>query len=259
MRFEIDRCRELYRDAETGIAMLPGALGAVRRRRPRPLRPHPRPHRGPGLRRVRPAGPGADAGEARRRGATLAPLMAPLDRRVGRRPPTAAGMIAFPLAARGSDARRSISNVVVGGLADDDRRVGVRPVGRGPRRRSAAALVGDRRRRRSSASARRRGGRSAATATPGGCGRRWPACRSIVPAAWWAMAVPAREVAHAVLGRRSSRPVAIALGAAALTAWDLFLDPQMTAEGYWRWARRGSLPGHPAVELRRVAASPAPP
>ena len=59
------------------------------------------------------------------------------------------------------------------------------------------------------------------------------------------MALPAREAAHAALGRRSSRPGRVALGAAALTAWDLFLDPQMTTEGYWRWARRGRYRGIP--------------
>ena len=68
---------------------------------------------------------------------------------------------------------------------------------------------------------------------------------AIVPAAWWAMAVPAREVAHAVLGRRSSRLGAHRLGAMALAAWDLFLDPQMTAEGYWRWDRPGRYRGIP--------------
>jgi putative membrane protein len=31
----------------------------------------------------------------------------------------------------------------------------------------------------------------------------------------------------------------------ALAAWDLFLDPQMTAEGYWRWARGGRYRGIP--------------
>ena len=35
------------------------------------------------------------------------------------------------------------------------------------------------------------------------------------------------------------------LGAVALTAWDLFLDPQMTAEGFWHWARRGRYRGIP--------------
>jgi putative membrane protein len=67
----------------------------------------------------------------------------------------------------------------------------------------------------------------------------------IVPLAWWSMAVPAREVAHAALGVLSTRLGRLALGATALTAWDLFLDPQMTAEGYWRWRRRGVYRGIP--------------
>ncbi len=48
---------------------------------------------------------------------------------------------------------------------------------------------------------------------------------------------------RSVDGRR--RPRGIALGSAALTAWDLFLDPQMVGEGYWTWARRGVYRGIP--------------
>ena len=76
---------------------------------------------------------------------------------------------------------------------------------------------------------------------------------TLVPAAWFAMALPAREVAHAALGGRSNPFTRIALGSAALTAWDLFLDPQMAAEGYWRWERPGRYRGHPAHQLRRLA------
>jgi putative membrane protein len=54
--------------------------------------------------------------------------------------------------------------------------------------------------------------------------------------AWWAMAVPAREVA-ARLARPGWRRVA--LGAVALTAWDVMLDPQMVDEGYWAWVGGG--------------------
>lgn len=65
----------------------------------------------------------------------------------------------------------------------------------------------------------------------------------IVPLAWFAMAVPARETATAALaGRRPvrlARLARIVLGAAALTAWDTFLDPQMVGEGYWSWERHG--------------------
>ncbi len=67
----------------------------------------------------------------------------------------------------------------------------------------------------------------------------------IVPLAWFSMAVPAREAAHAALGAQSSRGRRIVLGAAALTAWDLFLDPQMVGEGYWAWRRGGRYRGIP--------------
>jgi putative membrane protein len=39
------------------------------------------------------------------------------------------------------------------------------------------------------------------------------------------------------------------LGAVALTAWDLFLDPQMVGEGYWGWARRGRYRGIPLTNF----------
>lgn len=68
-----------------------------------------------------------------------------------------------------------------------------------------------------------------------------------VPLAWFAMAVPSREVARAVLGPSArSASARVALGSALLTAWDLFLDPQMTGEGYWHWQRRGRYRGIPA-------------
>jgi uncharacterized membrane protein len=69
---------------------------------------------------------------------------------------------------------------------------------------------------------------------------------AIVPLAWFAMGLPAREAAHAALGEHSTPARRIALGSVALTAWDLFLDPQMVGEGYWVWARRGIYRGHPA-------------
>jgi uncharacterized membrane protein len=67
----------------------------------------------------------------------------------------------------------------------------------------------------------------------------------VVPLAWYAVAVPAAATADAALGPRSSPASRVALGAAALTAWDLFLDPQMTAEGYWRWHHPGPYRGVP--------------
>ena len=70
---------------------------------------------------------------------------------------------------------------------------------------------------------------------------------ALVPLAWFAMALPARETAHAALGRHSSPVARVLAGSAALTAWDLFLDPQMVAEGYWRWERPGRYRGIPVT------------
>jgi uncharacterized membrane protein len=67
-----------------------------------------------------------------------------------------------------------------------------------------------------------------------------------VPLAWFGMAVPARETAH---GIRPSPVSRIVLGGACLTAWDLFLDPQMVAEGYWRWERPGRYRGIPLTNF----------
>jgi putative membrane protein len=67
----------------------------------------------------------------------------------------------------------------------------------------------------------------------------------VVPLAWFAMAGPAREVAGAVLGGRSSRRARVVVGASALTAWDLFLDPQMVMAGHWRWSSPGGYRGVP--------------
>lgn len=65
----------------------------------------------------------------------------------------------------------------------------------------------------------------------------------IVPLAWFAMGVPALEVGHAVADR--TRIGAVLAGAVALTAWDLFLDPQMVGNGYWEWVVDGAYEGIP--------------
>jgi putative membrane protein len=74
----------------------------------------------------------------------------------------------------------------------------------------------------------------------------------VIPLAWTWMAWPAwlaaGRLAAGVLARRTATRIAVAgLG---LAAWDLFLDPQMVAEGYWHWADpHPALPGVPAVPL----------
>ena len=65
---------------------------------------------------------------------------------------------------------------------------------------------------------------------------------AIVPLAWFAMGVPALEVARRIVGGRWA---AVVVAALALTAWDLFLDPQMVGEGYWAWAVDGVYRGIP--------------
>jgi putative membrane protein len=81
----------------------------------------------------------------------------------------------------------------------------------------------------------------------GALGPRLAGVPLMVPLAWTWMAWPA-WLAAGVLARR--RPSRIALAAAGLAAWDLFLDPQMVAEGYWRWTDPGrTLPGVPDVPL----------
>jgi uncharacterized membrane protein len=64
----------------------------------------------------------------------------------------------------------------------------------------------------------------------------------IIPLAWTWMAWPAWLAA---LRLARSTPARVALAAVGLAAWDLFLDPQMVAEGYWRW--RSPTPALPGV------------
>lgn len=160
---------------------------------------------------------------------------------------TFAGMVATPLAPRGGSIRRVAAVVVVGGLAMATfERLRARW---GPSRAGtavvavtalgwAAELVGTR--------TGRPFGRYAYT------GRLRPTVGgvpAVVPLAWFAMAAPARETAHAALGRRSSRGRRVVGGAAALVAWDLFLDPQMVGEGFWLWARPGRYRGIPLTNF----------
>jgi uncharacterized membrane protein len=69
----------------------------------------------------------------------------------------------------------------------------------------------------------------------------------IIPLAWTWMAWPAWLAA---LRLARSTPARIALAAAGLAAWDLFLDPQMVAEGYWTWdSPTPALPGVPGIPI----------
>ena len=69
----------------------------------------------------------------------------------------------------------------------------------------------------------------------------------IIPLAWTWMAWPAWLAAVRLARGRAAR---IALAAAGLATWDLFLDPQMVAEGYWRWhSPTPALPGVPGIPI----------
>jgi uncharacterized membrane protein len=69
----------------------------------------------------------------------------------------------------------------------------------------------------------------------------------IIPLAWTWMAWPAWVAATRLTGHRAARVV---LAAVALAAWDLFLDPQMVAEGYWTWRDPvPALPGVPGIPI----------
>ncbi|WP_433529204.1 carotenoid biosynthesis protein [Micromonospora sp. CA-263727] len=75
----------------------------------------------------------------------------------------------------------------------------------------------------------------------------------VIPLAWTWMAWPAWLVATRLTGTRTGRwrwPGRIALAAVGLAAWDLFLDPQMVAEGHWAWRDPApALPGLPGVPV----------
>lgn len=81
----------------------------------------------------------------------------------------------------------------------------------------------------------------------------------VIPLAWTWMAWPAWLAAVRLTSRAGSGPGSradqhslgrVALAAAGLAAWDLFLDPQMVAEGYWVWLNQTpALPGLPGIPV----------
>ena len=69
----------------------------------------------------------------------------------------------------------------------------------------------------------------------------------IIPLAWTWMAWPAWLAAQRLTTSVAGRIGCAAIG---LAAWDLFLDPQMVAEGYWRWLDPSpALPGVPGIPI----------
>ncbi|MFC6085260.1 carotenoid biosynthesis protein [Sphaerisporangium aureirubrum] len=79
----------------------------------------------------------------------------------------------------------------------------------------------------------------------------WPAPGDVplvVAVAWGGMGLAAHAVATRVVRSGRFLPTAVT-GAFALTAWDLFLDPQMLRLGLWEWADPGPYRGVPLSNL----------
>lgn len=75
----------------------------------------------------------------------------------------------------------------------------------------------------------------------------------VVPLAWIMMAWPALAVARRLTFPRH-RALTPVVGAVALTAWDVFLDPQMVDQGYWVWRHPTPvLPGVQGIPLTNFA------
>ncbi|MGB2569644.1 carotenoid biosynthesis protein [Micromonospora citrea] len=168
--------------------------------------------------------------------------------------------ISYPLTTGDTRARLTVATVVLGYLLS----VGHALLSRGPR--TAAALV-----------AVATGGGFAiealgvATGFPfgsydysGELGPKLAGVPLIIPLAWTWMAWPAWLAAVRLTTPRTAtggtatggRPAwarhagRIALAAVGLAAWDLFLDPQMVAEGYWIWRdATPALPGLPGIPV----------
>ncbi|ROT31257.1 carotenoid biosynthesis protein [Micromonospora sp. HM5-17] len=69
----------------------------------------------------------------------------------------------------------------------------------------------------------------------------------VIPLAWTWMAWPAWLAAVRL---RRPGPARVVLAAVGLAGWDVFLDPQMVAEGYWSWRNpTPALPGVPDVPV----------
>ncbi|MEW2377721.1 carotenoid biosynthesis protein [Micromonospora sp. NPDC047812] len=160
--------------------------------------------------------------------------------------------ICYPLTTGETRARLTVATVVLGYLLS----VGHALLSRGPR--TAAALV----------AVATVGGFAiealgVATGFPfgsydysGELGPKLAGVPLIIPLAWTWMAWPAWLAATRLTsgdsgGRGGRFPVPrIALAAVGLAAWDLFLDPQMVAEGYWSWRdATPALPGLPGIPV----------
>jgi hypothetical protein len=83
----------------------------------------------------------------------------------------------------------------------------------------------------------------------------------VVPLAWTMLAYPCLLLGRRLSrhlstepGNRQVRVLTALTGGLGLAGWDLFLDPQMVAQGHWTWAHPvPALPGVPGVPLTNYA------
>jgi putative membrane protein len=151
--------------------------------------------------------------------------------------------VAYPLVHGGTRAALTVATVVLGYLLS----VGHAWLSRGPRAAAVLVLVTT-----GGGFAVEAAGRS--TGYPfgdydyaGSLGPRLLGVPLTIPLAWTWMAWPAWVAAARLTSRFAARAGIAGLG---LAAWDLFLDPQMVAEGHWHWDAPGaSLPGVPGIPL----------
>lgn len=86
------------------------------------------------------------------------------------------------------------------------------------------------------------------TYAPGRLGPELAGVPLVIGVAWTAGAYPAWCAAQRVAGDR--RVLGWLLAAAGLAGWDLYLDPQMVADGRWRWTGDVTgLPGLPDIPV----------
>lgn len=74
----------------------------------------------------------------------------------------------------------------------------------------------------------------------------------LIPLAWMMMLPPAWAIASRIAGGEPGRRGWLGfslLSALAMTAWDLFLDPQMVLWGFWIWEQPGTYFGIPLINF----------
>lgn len=151
--------------------------------------------------------------------------------------------ICFPLAVGTGRARLTVATVVLGYLLSLAHAL----VTRGPRAAAALILVTTAGSLAVEAVGVHTGVPFGAYEYSGALGAGLLGVPLVIPLAWTWMAWPA-WLAAVRLTRPG--PARIALAGFGLATWDLFLDPQMVAEGYWTWTDpTPALPGVPGVPV----------